>query len=125
MRQDKELLGDWSVYPGHPVTIAFLIIHKYPSLYEALYRKNSDSDCAALKDCDIPGSGNAVYLALDLLKELKNTPSLEETIQTHSRRWVENRKSGDHPQAALPGQAQADKIIPLFQSMVKEWLLKP
>ena len=60
-------LGELVVYPGHPLVLACMVMDRYPSLAVASHHDADHPTYAALSDSFIPGSGCAVYAALDFL----------------------------------------------------------
>lgn len=64
-----------AVYPGHPLTLAVIILAKYEgnieSAFAPLRDKEGNFQCPnALADNDIPGAGDTVYQALDLIRDV-------------------------------------------------------
>lgn len=119
---DREHLGEFAVYPGHPVTTAYLITKRFEN-FEAAQKqpdvKPGEYSCpAALSDCDIPGAGGCVYSALDLLRHLHNgTMTFEDGMQWADDVWrrVDDQLSKYRPRWE-EGQTQADKIKPLLKA---------
>jgi len=109
LRFDRDNLdGEFAVYPGHPVTIAYLIMKKYPSLAAA----SEVHECgfrAALADNDIPGAGGRVYAAMSLLQRRAEGASWEELFARADEIW-----EGEHFSEHELGQEQADRIKPLL-----------
>ena len=70
-----ELLDkEWSVYPGHPVTVAYLIVKIYPNYEEAFAGDGTVWDYPnALSDNRIPGAGGNVSSAISLLRDLRES----------------------------------------------------
>ena len=64
---------DNSVYPGHPITVAYLITRCFPN-YEAAFQKDGSrwNYASALSSSIIPGAGGNVHAALDFLSYLRN-----------------------------------------------------
>lgn len=108
MRADQDLLGESIEYPGHPITLAFIIASLYPSLKSALDYQGRDYP-AALRDSRIPGSGGNVWGALDFLRHSHN--SWEFAVSFADDFWArcDNQKQNDQPRWRR-GQEQADRI---------------
>lgn len=70
MNRSYNYLGEEAIYPGHPVTIAYIIICVFPT-YEEAFAKGIHC-WAAIESVDIPGAGSSVYNALDMLRYLHN-----------------------------------------------------
>lgn len=62
----------FSVYPGHPVTVAYLITQIFPTYEEAFDTPEGVTYGGAIGSCKIPGAGGNVYEALDLLSRLRD-----------------------------------------------------
>jgi hypothetical protein len=101
--------GEFSVYPGHPVTIAYLIMQKYPSLAAASKVSTRSGFGAALSDIDIPGAGGRVHAAMSLLQRRAEGASWEELFARADDIW-----EGEHFDKHELGQQQADRIKPLL-----------
>ena len=98
--------GEFAIYPGHPVTIAYIIMSKYKNLEMA--------QALALGNNDIPGAGGRVNSALRLLQERNEGKGLMELFEWADSVWNSERFR-DHKK----GQEQADKVKPLLA--VAEW----
>lgn len=85
----------FSIYPGHPVTVAYLITRIFPT-YESAFKKSENSDySSALASCKIPGAGGNVSNAMCLLRYLKDGMS-----------WALAMKYADDAWARCDGQAK-------------------
>lgn len=113
--KEIEVLGSPAVYPGHPLTIAFMITHVFDSLDEA---KKEAPGCG-----DIPGAGGNVYFALSLLDYLKNgTISDKEFFERADRSWdtCDDQKER-YPERWIKGQEQADMFKLVLRARLGEW----
>lgn len=100
-----DLLTEPAVYPGHPVTIAYIIFQKYSSLEDAF--ATGYQFPRALEDNDIPGAGGRVHAALRFLRGYQGGQELKELFALADRIWASERGCfRDHEK----GQEQADKI---------------
>jgi hypothetical protein len=64
---------DSSVYPGHPITVAYLITKIFPTFEEAFDSSDSKwNDANALASSKIPGAGGNVSAALSFLRYLRD-----------------------------------------------------
>jgi hypothetical protein len=63
------LNGEVAIYPGHPLTIAYLIVNAYPSLVAAIRKSDQTTYPDALSNGNIPGAGGNVLVALDFLRK--------------------------------------------------------
>lgn len=116
----KQLLGEWPVYPGHPLTIATVIMHCYETL-DAAAANTEHNWPAALGNGDVPGAGGEVYVGLDLLLNIRaGKVSIEEAPAEAQARWLRNG-AGGHTDRIAPGQEQADRFQELFLSKASEW----
>ena len=70
--EELDIGSDGSVYPGHPITVAYLITRCFPN-YEAAFAKSENSDYSnALSSSKIPGAGGNVRAAMELLHNLRD-----------------------------------------------------
>lgn len=129
-RSDLEILGEASVYPGHPITVGLIIMETYDSYSDANHtpeRSEQDkkwgySSCPdALSNGDIPGAGGCVYAALDFLKLALET-GVDEAIQQADKVWgvIDDQKKMN-PARYQEGQDQADKIKDRVRTKLATW----
>lgn len=121
---ERRVLGELMVFPGHPIVLAYLIMHQFASLEEAAGAdpESPSSYSRALACPAIPGGGGEVVTALRLLQELKGSPEAEAVSRRYSDRWVTGL-AGGHSRNVTPGQAQADRIHAAFLAKASEWLV--
>lgn len=125
MKHETDILGEFSVYPGHPTTIAYCIVNEYDNLDAALSRKNTyqKSFPDALANGAIPGGGGCVYSALDMLRAFRDFGA-EVALEVANSRWRSERDNG-YREKYEAGQAQAEKFQPqLINLLTDEWLGK-
>lgn len=104
----KYLDGHYSVYPGHPLTIAYVITMAFPTLADAMIMDGTYP--AALSDIRIPGAGGEVWGGVSFLTHIRDgvlTP--EQAVQRADDHWRSTTDNG-HREAYEAGQAQADKV---------------
>lgn len=120
---ELEILGGAAVYPGHPVTIALLITHAFPSLAAANHVTEEQPGiayCDALTSPEIPGAGGCVHMALDLLRFLRTAP--EQAIAWADRAWAEcDDQRERYPDRWREGQEQAERCKPLLAARADWW----
>lgn len=117
-----DLIGEGPVHPGHPLTIALVIMSRFASLDEARLRGGSHNYPAALTEGDIPGAGGEVYSALALLSDIEaGTVSVADAPAEAARRWADSG-AGGHTDRVAPGQIQANRLSDDFISKAREWL---
>ncbi|KWT98195.1 MULTISPECIES: hypothetical protein [unclassified Variovorax] len=117
---ERELCGpEGSVYPGHPVTIAVLIMRKYASLAEANELDGTSGFKMALTDSDIPGAGGQVHMALGLLKDVAKLGP-EQAFSRGRELWSQS-VDNSYRERERPGQALADKLKPMFLELAATW----
>lgn len=107
-------LGFWPTYPGHPCTLALLVLRKYPQI-AAAFKPTEHVFPEALGDSDIPCAGSAVYQALDLIRYVRNgtlTPAA--AIQWGVDRWKVDA-SGVYADRYEEGVAEEAKVVPLLR----------
>ncbi|UST56122.1 hypothetical protein NF681_21195 (plasmid) [Comamonadaceae bacterium OTU4NAUVB1] len=106
-------------HPGHPVVIAVLIMTKYPSLSAAREREEG-ADCAVvLADGDIPGAGEQVGAALDILATLPREGP-DAAFARATRQW-HTRTARRFRDRQLPGQTQAERFKARFFELAARW----
>ena len=111
------------VYPGHPLVIATFILAKYGDDLSRAFEYAgviSDFRCpAALADNDIPGAGDCVSSALDLLHRImKGERSPADSIEFAHKRWTAERQDCGYRDRLEPGEAQAKAIEPDFLELI-------
>ena len=120
---EKEYLGEASVYPGHAVVLACMIMDRYPDLASAQRRCVGATYPNALGDQFIPGAGGAVYAALDVLElavTQQNLPAAYARAEYCWNCW--EQESAEHNKVnAERGRAQYEKLKEHFARRVKEW----
>ncbi len=121
MNTEQSLLGGTLVYPGHPVPLAYLIMHTYPDLESALARSDTSPWPAALGNQAIPGGGGEVRAALNLLLAVRNGTPPVAAVAKATEQWRRG-VAGGHPAAVAPGQAQADEVLKRFLAVLDRWL---
>ena len=115
----RDVLGEPFVYPGHPVTLALLVIHAFPSL-DAAEAKGKEFP-AALESGQIPGAGGNVYSALALLRHLRDGMAWREAVEIADGAW---KSCDDHygSERWKRGQEQADRLKLGLHDRVGAWL---
>lgn len=106
-------------HPGHPVIIAVLIMTKYPSLAAASQREDGAGCAVVLADGDIPGAGEQVNVALDILASLRREGP-EAAFVRATRQW-QVRTSRRFKDRQLPGQTQAERFKRRFCELAADW----
>jgi len=102
-----------AIYPGHPVTLAYLIAHEFSTLAEAAERETG-----ALTSLAIPGSGGRVGSTLCLLDYLqKGLISLSQFFAMADQEGT-SEKDFDCEGA----QRQADGLKPWLVFHLQAWL---
>lgn len=127
----------FSIYPGHPVTIAYLIVNIFPTYESAFAKPDGSPYSSALGSCKIPGAGGNVSDALCLLKYLHDgipwSLAIKDADDGWARcdgqakggyEWGKKEKTPEETQARIKhyqdrwrkGQQQADKLkLKLFK----------
>lgn len=114
---ELETLGEFSVYPGHPVTVGLVIMARFKNFDEA-NDKSKSGPPAALVSYDVPGGGGEVYQAMDLLYKIKKGAPVEAAIKEVHDDW----QAGGHRARIEEGKAQAERFMPRYIEKVKEWI---
>lgn len=134
---ERECLdGETSVYPGHPLTVAYLIIHLYPSLACATRKSDRSDYMHALSNGAVPGAGGNVYSALRFLQAVvRGEQSMQAAIDSANSNWehCDGQADGGRGYAKSEadrerfikrwrhGQAQADRILPRLTEKLLFW----
>lgn len=123
MRAVHTATGEYPIYPGHPITVAWQIIKTFASPSEALTIDTTGGlNCpAAVSDNRISGAGGEVHRACELLRRAKNGASAEELMAWADEAWTSGQ-AGGHTKAVQPGLAQAEKLKPHFPGALAAWL---
>lgn len=110
MRTDFDILGESAVYPGHPVTVAYCILNTFDSLGAAEVPSGYGFP-AALGACEIPGAGGCVYVAMDLLRRMRDEDQAVEAVLWADGQWsrTDNQESR-YPDRWREGQYQANEL---------------
>lgn len=131
---DHEVLGEFAVYPGHPVTLAYIITQVFDTYEEASGRSCSCGSglhlCGkgwpnALGDSAVPGAGGNVYGALDLLARLHKGMSWDDAIKHAVDYWdrCDSQKTA-YPKRHQEGQEQAEKFLQKLKDQSAWWSKK-
>lgn len=118
-----EATGQYPVYPGHPLTVAWAIMSVFSTPAEALESiRQGGLNCPnAVADNRISGGGGEVRYACDLLRRAVGGMSAEDLVSLADTYWVDGQ-AGGHIKAVQPGLAQAEKLKPLFAAKLTNWL---
>ena len=109
------------VYPGHPLVVATFILSKYGSKLEEAFISNQYNIPAALSDPAIPGAGDCVSSALDLLHSImKGETTPIQAVAASKKKWSYERANCGHAEKLLPGEAQATQIEPEFLELMQK-----
>lgn len=114
---DKILSAQGAVYPGHPVTLAYLIMRQYKSLADA--RQPDGQYPSALTNQAIPGGGGSVHAALDLLDRAELV-GIEQALAHGDRDWMVFTET-PFQDRRQPGQCQADLVKPIMRELFTSW----
>lgn len=119
----KEVTGDYVVYPGHPLVVAYEIMSVFTSPEDALKPcRTGGLNCPeAVADNRISGGGGEVYAACNLLHLAQQGASAEELIAWADERWVSGG-AGGHTNAIEPGLKQAEKLKREFTAKLETWI---
>lgn len=123
MTFDHAILEEAAEYPGHPVTLAYLIVQIYSSLSTA--QAMGKNYLVVEEDKRLPGAGGHNTAAVCLLTDLDRGKSWEEVVTGADERWArcdDQRDGGKYRERWQKGQAQADRMKPLLREAVAEWL---
>lgn len=130
MRDDRTILGEFSVYPGHAITIAYLITKVFPT-YEAATAPSYDRAgkplgwCEALSNNDIPGAGGNVHNGVDVLRKLHEGQDIETVYAWADQVWAScDTQKERRPDRWKQGQDQADTVKPRLAAEIADWFAR-
>lgn len=113
------VIAGGAVYPGHAITIAYVIARTFPSLPAARAR---DGDYpAALVHQSVPGAGGCVYAGLDLLARARDV-GVDEALAFGDQTWLAETDTA-YRKVRDEGQRQADLIKPSLRLLLAQWPL--
>jgi hypothetical protein len=125
MDQELKNLKRDAVYPGHQITLAYLITRAFPTFESAFVKSKDDgwgSYPAALGSSLIPGAGSCVHAALSLLVKLRKGTPIEQAFKEADDTWerVDSQMTA-YPKRWKEGQEQADLVKPLLKAQSAWW----
>lgn len=120
MRAELDLPDGASVYPGHPLTIAYLIT-KAHSCFEEAAAPTCHGFARALGNNEVPGAGGNVHHGLEVLRKLHKGWDLPKAAEWAKQIWARTDRQ-DH---VVQGQEQADKVLPLLATNPTWWQPRP
>jgi hypothetical protein len=117
MRDDYGTIDEPIVYPGHPVTMAVILLHVYRGrLHEAWAMSPHGPWFACENEVNVPSAGGALGDGCDLIRYvLSGEASIDDVIAWGDRMWI---GAGGHKEQEAPGQAQADRLKPKLREML-------
>jgi len=135
-RSDLEVLREFATYPGHPITLALVIVRTHESFAEA-NRKERDFVWPHAVGCNaVPGAGGNVHAAMNLLARwARNEAPLDKLFELADNMWerCDGQKDGGGSFAKneterekfmkrwREGQDQADRFKGPLVEALKEW----
>lgn len=112
--------AEHAVYPGHPVTLAWLITEEFETFEEAFHTTpHLPGISNALGSVEIPGAGGNVCAAMDLLQSLRKGKKFKDAIKRADQVWEEYNLGEEGKRAR--GQEQADRVKPLLKKNKSWW----
>ncbi|WP_181159289.1 hypothetical protein [Burkholderia contaminans] len=113
-------LEEGSVYPGHPLVLATIVMFAFDD-FESADEATEHGWCRALADSRIPGAGDHVGAAMRVLRHGRAGWDADAMVAEAHRYWDRGR-AGGHDKNVAQGRAQAEKIEAVFRRMVATWL---
>lgn len=114
--------GEFSIYPGHPIVIAWIIINTFDSWTTATAKREGAQYCEALSNAEIPGAGGNVYAAIDLLSNIFKGVSYDAAFECASEWWAScDSQMTCNPRRWEEGQDQADRVLERFAAKIATW----
>jgi hypothetical protein len=115
----KDRIGEWPIYPGHPLVIATEIMEVFPS-FAAANEPTVQGWSAALGDQRITGAGCHVGAAMRVLKIGREGGRPEDMISYANRYWDEG-KAGGHVKNVEAGRLQSQAVETRFLELCQSW----
>lgn len=115
--------GQWPVYPGHPLVIAWEIMTTFPTPTAALgIDREFGLNCPnAVSDIRITGGGGEVHAACTLLQKAQAGAPAADLISWADARWTDSQ-AGGHVKNVQAGLEQAEKLKAGFGEKLAAWL---
>jgi hypothetical protein len=124
MKRDRDILGEFAVYPGHPATLALCITEHFSSWDEA-FKATVHGFPEALGRNEIPGAGGNVYAALDMLVMLRSGSSFSEAMAWADNYWARcDANAATRAERWTKGQEQADRFKDRLAAQSAWWTVK-
>lgn len=134
-RNDLSTIGEFAVYPGHPVTLALVIVRTHESFEAANTYKEGFAWPHAVGCNAVPGAGGNVHAAMDLLVRWSKGEDLDKLVERADQTWAscDGQKDGGGSYAKTDverrrfigrwntGQEQADRLKPMLAEALKSW----
>ena len=132
-RRDIDILGEASVYPGHPTVIAYLILRLYEGRLDDAFGRGKQY-ATVEEDGRIPGAGGHASNGLHLIR-LSRSVSIDTALSWADKTWAEcdgQAKGGYSPQDQermvarwREGQEQADRFRERIVEELRRVVLTP
>jgi hypothetical protein len=120
----EQIFGQQPDYPGHPILLSVLIMDRYQSIAHARQRAAGATYSNVASDGFIPGAGDAVCSALDVLEialEADADAALKAFAEAE-RYWAAwERQHGVNAQRAAAGRDLAERAKALFLDRLTAW----
>jgi hypothetical protein len=120
----EQIFGERPAYPGHPILLSVLIMDRYQSLAHARLRDAGAIYSNVASDWFIPGAGDAVCSALDVL-ELALQAQADATLKAFAeaeRYWAAwERQQPGNARSAAAGRELAERAKALFLARLAGW----
>jgi hypothetical protein len=115
-------LVDAEVYPGQPLLLALFILKLYPKASDA-FQPTSHGWPHAVGNSSVPGSGDMVHNAVDVLRFHQTNRNAEQTIAHAHELWKRSVGPGstNHPSSYEPGLLQAKALEQEFTTLLNNW----
>jgi hypothetical protein len=115
-----DLQGKSAVHPGHPLTVAYTILLRFPNMESAT--KLSERRCmAAMEDWGVPGTGGSVNTALWLLQKTTSGDISSSQIPEIAAQLWHNMLNGWFSKILAEGQKQADHLQNKLLEHLQNW----
>jgi hypothetical protein len=121
-KTDNILDGQFAVYPGHPLVVAWVIMNVYDTPDEAL-AMTKHGWCEAVGSNDIPGAGDGAGNGARVCRKIRDGMSGEDAADLAEELWTRmvGPGTGNHEKYYEPGREQAAAFRERFVEKAETW----
>ena len=118
----QKVSGNDLVYPGHPLVLAAVVMHLYPSYSQASKKSARANLPEAVADVHIPGEGKSLFAAMECLSNGNGGVSVDGMVMWAKSLW--EPRQAQYPKTFEKCVAQAEVFEATFRELASEWNFK-